>query len=159
MPVSLKLAPLLICFAACMSDECLPEPDTDTSPPMLRVIVESTPPGGVSPVTREVTADDSVAVPMEADRMKPVHVTFVAADAEGLLRLHPAVTIQRTVGIGVDRQYTPMDPEIASCPLPELQIGYEAHTSGEPRVVIVSAVAENWKGLLSMLEPLSIRMK
>lgn len=159
MPAFLKFAPLLICLAACTSDECLPEPASDTTPPLLRVVVRHTPPGGASEVTREITADDSVSTTVAADRLQPVRVDFVAADSAGLRRLHPSVAVQRTVGIGVDRQYAPTDPIAASCPVSDLRSVYEAHTSGEPRVLIVSALAENWIGLRTTVQPLSIQMK
>lgn len=159
MPLFLKLAALSICLAACTTDQCLPEPASDTTPPLLRVVVRHTPPGGGSEVTREITADDSVSAAVAVDRLQPVRVDFVASDPEGLRRLRPSVAVQRTVGIGVDRQYAPTDPVAASCPLPELRSEYEAHTSGEPRVLIVSALAENWTGLRTTVEPLSIQMK
>lgn len=148
----------LVLIAACSSKECLPEPNRDDTSPDVRVVVEYTAPGSQTPTTHEIAGSDTSAV-VVADRTKPLRVRFVAADSSGLRRLAPAVTVQRTVGVGVQREFAPMKEVTLSCPVATLRSEYTAHTSGEPRVLIVSALAENWTDLTASIEPLSIRME
>ena len=158
MTLHLKILPLLISIAACTGAECLPEPQSDATPPGLQILVEFTPPGGVRQIIYEATAADSASGSITADRNEPVRLIFIADDSSGVRRLSPAVTVQRTVGIGIERQYIPIDAVTSSCPRPVLRTDYKAQTSGDRRVVIASAVAENWVGVRSTFEPLTIRM-
>lgn len=148
----------LIVLVGCASGDCLPEPQRDTTPPELRVIAYYTAPGSRTETSRTVTILDTTDV-VPASRTAPVRIEFIAADSSGLRRLTPAVTIQQTVGIGVERQIAPVNSVTSSCPVGSMRTTYEAHTSGKPRVLIVSAVAENWVGGRSIIEPLSIRLQ
>lgn len=148
----------LLLLVSCASEDCLPEPSADATSPKVRIAVHYTPPGATTETTHVVTDADTSAI-VRASRSAPVGVTFSAADSSGLRRLAPAVTVQHTVGIGVEREFAPIDAVTSSCPVPSLEARYTAHTSGEPRLLIVSALAENWTGSRSSIEPTSIRME
>lgn len=148
----------LLLLVSCASEDCLPEPSGDATPPQVRITIHYTPPGSATETTHVVTGADTTAI-VRASRNEPVRVTFSAADSSGLRRLAPAVTVQHTVGIGVEREFVPIDAVTSSCPTPSLETRYSAHTSGKPRVLIVSALAENWIGARSSIEPTSIRME
>lgn len=149
------IVPLLL---GCASGDCLPEPSGDPTPPQVRIVVHYTPPGSMTETTYVVTDADTTTI-LRASRNASVRVTFSAADSSGLRRLAPAVTVQHTVGMGVEREFAPIDAVTSSCPVPSLEARYTAHTSGRPRVLIVSALAENWTGSHSSIEPASIRME
>lgn len=136
----------------------MPEPADDASPPRLHIVVHFTAPGSMTETSRELTTADT-ATSVTASRSEPVRVTFAAADSSGLRRLTPAVTVQQTVGVGVERTFEPIDQVTYSCPVADLEAYYEAHTSGRRRVLIVSARAENWVGGHSIIEPLSVSME
>ncbi len=149
---------MCLLLARCTSEDCLPEPSADSTPPHVRVSIAHTSPGSMTETTRVVTLADTTTL-VRASRNERVRVTFAAEDSSGLRRLAPAVTVQQTVGIGVEREFVPIDPVTSSCPRAVLETRYEAHTSGRPRVLIVSAVAENWAGMRAAIEPISIRME
>ena len=149
---------ILLLLSSCSSRECLTEPATDVSPPTVRVIIHFTPPGSSTQTMRQIADTDSTSV-VSASRTQPVIIEFVAADSAGLRRLAPAVTAQHTVGVGVERQFVPIDEVRSPCPVASLRVEYEALTSGDRRILIASAVAENWNGGRTAIEPVTIRME
>lgn len=158
MRIGAGIIAILLLSTGCSSRDCLPEPADDASPPSIHLVIHLTPPGSSTQTTRQVTDTDSASV-ISASRTRPLVVEFVAADSAGLRRLAPAVTSQHTVGVGVERQFVPIDEVRSPCPVPTLRAEYEALTSGDRRVLIVSAVAENWTGLRTVIEPVTIRME
>ncbi len=157
-PVNRLLIAALFHVVACSSGECLREPERDDTPPDVRITVTYTAPGSYTETTHEITTADS-STWIVASRAKPLHVTFFASDSSGLRRLAPAVSVQRTVGVGLERQFVPIDEVMAKCPVAVLRARYEASTSGKPRVLVVSALAQNWAYKNSSIEPISIRMQ
>lgn len=149
---------VLLLLAGCISDDCLPESAVDSTPPRVRITIQYTAPGSGTETTRVVTQTDTTNL-VRASRNERVRVTIAAEDSSGLRRLAPAVTVQQTVGIGVEREFVSIDPVTSSCPRAVLESRYDAHTSGRPRVLIVSAVAENWTGTRATIAPISIRME
>ena len=149
---------ILLLLTGCSSRDCLPEPANDPSPPAIRIVIHFTPPGSSTQTTHRITDADSSAV-VSASRSRPVVIEFVATDSSGLRRLAPAVTAQHTVGVGVERQFVPIDEVRPPCPVAALRVEHEALTSGDRRVLIASAVAENWAGGRTVVEPITIRME
>lgn len=147
---------LMMAVSGCSSN-CLPEPDTDATPPEVRVIAEYTSrPEGVDERVEIGSADSSVT--LVADSNSPVRVIYVAADTSGMRRLVPGMTIQQTVGIGVERQHVSLGTVDASCPRPTLQHDHEVHGTGQKRALIITLGAENWMGMRSSIEPVTIRL-
>lgn len=139
------------------SSNCLPEPNADDTPPEVRIIAEYTSrPEGVVERVEIGSADSSVT--LSADSDSPVHIIYVAADTSGVRRLIPGMTIQQTVGIGVERQHVSLGREDASCPRPTLEREHEVHGTGQKRALIITLGAENWVGLRSSIEPVTIRL-
>lgn len=148
---------LALSVAGCTSD-CLPAPESDTTPPNLEVVVEyrSSQDGNLN--RHEASTADS-SVTLLADRNSPVHIRYAAVDSSGMRQLVPGLTIHQTVGIGVERQHVEIGPIDASCPRPRLDGDHEVHGTGVERVLIISAGAVNWTGLRTSIEPVSVRLE
>ncbi len=149
------LLSITLLAGACFDADCLPEPEHDASRPQVRVVVEYSSPSGTRLRSEHVLGDSSTT--LAADRRQPVILFFSASDASGLRSLSPSITIQQTVGIGVERSYVDVDPVTATCPRHELSYRHEIRSTGTGRSFLVTVVAENWVGLASTLELLTLR--
>lgn len=96
---------------------------------------------------------------LQADRNSPVRIIYVAADSSGMREMVPGLTLQQTVGVGVERRHVSLGATDASCPRPRLEREHEVHGTGERRVLIITMGAENWVGRRASIEPVTVRME
>lgn len=154
--VSLILSVALLA-GGCFGSDCLPEPAQDASPARIRVVVDYESFAGGRQTAEHLSGQPARTI--DADSHGPVIVIFEASDSSGVRTLSPGMTLQQTVGIGVERRYLKVDPVESNCPRPELSYRHEIHGTSTPQSLNVTAVAVNWTGLTASLEPLTIRLK
>lgn len=151
------LLALSVVLSACSSDGCLPEPDGDPSPPEVRITASITLPSGETRTVIHGIGDPPRAV--EVSPSAEVVITYVAVDSLGVRSLAPGLTIQQTVGVGVERRYVEIDPIVASCPRARLAHRQDVPGGRSPRSVLATIVAENWSGATRTLEPFTVRYR
>src|SRR5690606_2589185 len=149
------LLPFLI-VSGCRSD-CLPVPENDQSPPDVRVSVSFRTPGGEERELHFGVEDTSRTIRVDASHR--VLIRYTATDSSGLRSLTPGLTVQHTVGLGTERRHVPLRIVTASCPRAQLTAQHEAAGTGERRVLIITAGAENWVGRRASIEPLTLRLE
>lgn len=142
---------------ACSGSDCLPEPEHDQSPPQTHVAIEFSPLAGGRQTSQHVPGDSTETI--VADRQNPVAVSFAASDSSGLRSISPGITIQQTVGLGVERSNIAIDPVVARCPRHDLSYRHEIRATGMRRTLLITVVAENWVGLTAYSELLTIRLE
>ena len=108
--------------------------------------------------TLTVTLSDSARY-LEARSNERLRVAFRAHDAEGLKSLRMGAALLTTVGAGLESKRIPVEPVTSSCPRAELIGEWTSPPSDAGASIRIGVAAENWAGLRSSTEPVTIRLR
>lgn len=132
--------------SACQRPKCLPEPETDTTPPTVAGAVISYYVDGYAETMIVGANDPPVAIRVDED--SDIFVIYKGQDNEGMksLRLAAEGVWYPSVGV-IQRGVFGIDPITASCPLVHL-VG-ETTFPGGPKAgeIFFNVISENWVGL------------
>lgn len=143
------LVTVLLCAAVlsgCSSRGCLPESESDTTPPNVTLSIEYTDAQTGERNRRIITAQDS-AQTLVATAGSKVVITYTGTDEQGMRRIHLGLTRQITVGVGIQTEYVPLDPVISRCPVARLGGERTVYLGKGKSSISLGLVAENWVGL------------
>lgn len=146
---------VILLTIGCSESDCLPEPDFDSTPPDVHVVIEYSSNTGGRQSERHLPGDPAKTIVAHS----PLSIYFVASDSSGIRSLLPGITIQKTVGLGVERRRVSVDAVSSTCPRPELSYRHDVRGTRPGESLLVTVVAENWAGLNSTLELLTIRLE
>jgi hypothetical protein len=96
---------------------------------------------------------------VEARNLDGVRVVYIGRDPEGLRRVQLGATMLTTVGVGIESERISVEPLTSSCPVPALAGTWSAPPGDPGRTVSLGLIAENWSGLRSWTETVTIRLR
>jgi hypothetical protein len=144
---------LLSTTALSCGQECLPEPESDTTPPTAGALISYYVNGNSE--TKTVSAEDP-PTSVEADEDRDIVVIYSGQDEEGLRSLHLSVTVYRTMGGIGQTEHWSVAPITLSCPK-ELLLGQmEFERDKGERTIRMTVQSENWLGLTTTTEQFTV---
>lgn len=147
-------ATLVSCRPEC---ECLPPPETDTTPPTAELQISYYVDGNSE--SKTVSAQDP-PVTIYADEDHDVVVRYFGRDGEGMKSLQPLVTVYRRIGALQEVEEWNVVATTTSCPTPlvvERWTTFERN-KGE-RTIVTSLMATNWIGLTTSTPSITITIE
>jgi hypothetical protein len=132
-------------LSSCTRPSCLPEPETDVTPPKAGLWIAHHIGG-----TEEITAvtDEDAEATIQADENQDVFIIYSGYDDQGMKRLDLMVSVIRFLGGNIQqREEWNIAPKIASCPIAGLSETTTFEKNQGERTVNITLRIYNWKGL------------
>ncbi len=149
---------LAVALGGCGEKDCLPLPGADETPPSVSLtVVYRSLDTGQSDTLIVAAADPAVRV--DGVNANEVEVRYSAHDPEGLRRVHLGSTLLTTVGVGIESRRFGIEPLTTECPKSELRGVWTAPPGDPGRSVSLGLVAENWAGMRSSTETVTVRLR
>ncbi|GIV57916.1 MAG: hypothetical protein KatS3mg042_0829 [Rhodothermaceae bacterium] len=136
---------VLVLMAGCASEECLPPPEADATPPALRLTVTYTD-AVTGAQTTHTLADTSAAQTLYVQPGTPVEVTYAGEDPEGMRRVQLGATYVQLTVAGVVRRSPAIAPVKASCPQAVLSGTWSVPALAKEQALLLGVAGENWAG-------------
>lgn len=136
--------------------QCLPEPEVDTSPPSVELIIYYF---DETLVSRTISDQDG-GITIEADEDRYIKVVYSGQDEQGINRIRLFVsTISATSsGSREDADYQ-IDPKIAECPTEKLSGSMQFDGISKGVQLHIKSMARNWYGIENQTPPITIIAK
>lgn len=135
--------------------KCLPEPETDTTPPTAGALIAYYVDGNEE--TKTVGAQDpEVTIQVDAD--SDFEVIYSGQDNEGMRNLNLYAQGYWYPSTGVIQQgHFGIDPITTSCPRNLLMGAMTFHASQTPGKIVLTISSENWMGLTTSTNAIILR--
>lgn len=145
---------LLLCFAGCT---CLAEPEADTSPPSVKMVIEWQEAEGAteSRTFSDLDADSTISIGKD----HPILVTYAGSDEEGLQSIHLDYDMIYYGEGGAARPIPVAIERVSPCPTTSLKETHEFDPGGRSWRCKLTARSKNWVGTIARSPSITVETR